>query len=62
MGVERLQRCVAYSAFPRANPIETTARSFLQIGFEELVGDDQRLDRLASIATAGCDCLIGSRL
>jgi len=27
-----------------------------------MVGDDQRLDRLARIAAAGSDCLIRSRL
>ncbi len=32
---------------------------FLQIGFEKLVGDDQRLDRLPSITAAGRDRLIG---
>jgi hypothetical protein len=35
---------------------------FLQIGFEKLVGDDQRLDRLARIAAAGRDGLIYRRL
>jgi hypothetical protein len=35
---------------------------FLQIGFEKLVGDDQRLDRITSITDAGRDGLIGCRL
>jgi hypothetical protein len=33
---------------------------FFQIGFEKMVGDDQRLDCLASIAATGRDCLIGA--
>jgi hypothetical protein len=35
---------------------------FLQIGFEIVVGDDQRLDRLAGITAAGRDRLIRRRL
>jgi len=35
---------------------------FLQIGFEKMVGDDQRLDGLPSIAAARRDSLIRSRL
>jgi hypothetical protein len=31
---------------------------FLQIGLEKMVGDDQRLDRLAGIAAAGRDGLV----
>jgi hypothetical protein len=31
---------------------------FLQIGFEKMVGDDQRLDGLAGITAAGRDGLI----
>jgi hypothetical protein len=32
-------------------------KPLLQIGFEKLVGDDQRLDRLTPIAAAGRDGL-----
>jgi len=35
---------------------------FFQIGFEIVVGDDQRLDGLARIPAAGRNCLIGGRL
>jgi hypothetical protein len=35
---------------------------FFQIGFEIVVGDDQRLDGLASVAAAGRDGLIGGGL
>jgi hypothetical protein len=31
---------------------------FLQFGFEKMVGDDQRLDCLARIATASCNGLV----
>jgi hypothetical protein len=34
----------------------------LQFGFEKMVGDDQRLDRLTGIAVAGRDGLVGGRL
>jgi hypothetical protein len=35
---------------------------FFQLGFEIVVGDDQRLDGLADITAAGRDGLIGGGL
>jgi len=35
---------------------------FFQVGFEKVIGDDQRLDRLSRIAVASYDGLIGCGL
>jgi hypothetical protein len=56
------QRLDRLKQFSSRIPHRDGGLEFLQIGFEKMVGDDQRLDRLTSIAAASLDCLIGSRL
>ena len=56
------QRLGDFEQFPSRIAHRDRSLKFLQIGFEKMVGDDQRLDRLASIAATGRDRPIGSRL
>src|ERR1700730_10496648 len=56
------QRLGLFEQFPSRIPRRDCSLKFLQIGFEKGVGDDQRLDRLASITAASRDGLIGCRL
>jgi hypothetical protein len=43
------------SNWPREKPGETAARSFLQLGFEKMVSDDQRVAALTRITAARRD-------
>jgi hypothetical protein len=56
------QRLGDLEQFPSRIAHRDYSLKFLQISFEKMVGDDQRLDRLAGIAAAGRDGLIRRRL